>query len=167
MFFSNEIQSLDPAFERLMNLANKRFGRQPKVESQMQDICFSLGHTCREDYMEVLFLALNGYATGAQKLVRGLYERAVVLAYIIKRPEKAERFLRFAAIQEFKLLNAALQVRTEEEFDQVMKPKSSAAEIRTSYEEVRPAIPGNTVLEVRRQGHGVLVGHPRCSINGS
>jgi hypothetical protein len=127
-----------PAFERLMSLANKCFGRLPKIENQMQDICFSVGHTCREDYIEVLFLAVNGYATGAQKLVRGLYERAVVLAYIIKHPEKAERFLRFAAIQEYKLLNAALQVTTEEEFDRVATPLNSAAQIREMYEKVKP-----------------------------
>ena len=65
----------------------------------MQDIGFNLGETCRRDFLEIGFLAVNGYGIAAQKLLRGLYERAVTLEYIRQNPEKAERFVRFGAIQ--------------------------------------------------------------------
>src|SRR5262249_41693182 len=75
-------------FDRLMDLGNKCFGRQLQPKNRTEDICFGLGHTCREDFMEIVFLAANGYSNAALKLLRGLYERAVALAYIIRFPEK-------------------------------------------------------------------------------
>jgi hypothetical protein len=87
--------------------------------------------------MEVLFLAVNGYGIGASKLLRGLYERAVALAYIVKRPEKAERFVRFAAIQEHKAVNAARKITSQEEFDAVISA-ATVTRIRKSYDEIKP-----------------------------
>lgn len=126
-----------PAFERLMALANRCFGRAIHPRNRAEDICFDLGHTCRADYMEILFLAVNGFGTAASKLLRGLYERAVALAYIVKHPEKAERFVRYAAIQEYKALNAALKVVTEEQFDDAIR-LTSAAQIRELRDQVKP-----------------------------
>ena len=88
------------AFERLMVLANKTFGREYQPKNRLQHIGFSLGETCRVDFLEILFLAVHGWGVGASKLLRGLYERAVALAYMLKHPEKADRFFRYAAIQE-------------------------------------------------------------------
>ena len=73
-----------PAFERLMALANRCFGRAIHPKDRAEDVCFDLGHTCRADYLEILFLAVNGFGIAASKLLRGLYERAVALAYIVK-----------------------------------------------------------------------------------
>lgn len=64
-----------PAFERLMDLANRCFARASGAKNHAQDVCFSLGHTCRDDYMEILFLVSNGYGTGASKLL-GAYTNA-------------------------------------------------------------------------------------------
>lgn len=72
-------------------------------KNRLEDVSFSLSQTCREDFLEVTFLAVNGYANGAMKALRGLYERTVTLAYIGKKPEKAERFVRYAAIQDTEL----------------------------------------------------------------
>jgi hypothetical protein len=79
-----------PAFERLMTLANKCFGRTFHPKTRLEDVGFDLGHTCCADYGEILFLAVNGFGRAASKLLRGQFERAVGLAYIIKHPEKAE-----------------------------------------------------------------------------
>jgi hypothetical protein len=125
------------AFERLMTLTNKCFGRSFKPKNRVEDLCFSLGQACRQDFLEILFLAANGYGTAASKLLRGLYERAVTVAYISKHPEKAERFVRFAAIQEYKAMNAALLVSSEEDFNTAMKPQT-ADSIRNNYETVKP-----------------------------
>jgi hypothetical protein len=126
-----------PAFERLSALANKCFGRAIDPTNRTEDICFDIGRACRADYMEILFLASNGYGTAASKLLRGLYERAVALAYIVKHPEKAERFVRFAAIQEYKALVAALKIVTEEQFNSAIRV-TTAAEIRERREQVKP-----------------------------
>jgi hypothetical protein len=120
-----------PAFERLLALTNKCFGRPWKPRNRVQDIGFNLGETCRQDFLEILFLAVNGHGLGAQKLLRGLYERAVTLEYIRQNSDKAERFVRYAAIQEFKSANKALEVATKEQFDE------SIAAAGTSYEKMK------------------------------
>lgn len=127
-----------PAFERLMTLANKTFGRGQTFKNRIEDIGFNLGETCRMDFLEIVFLAAHGFGIGASKLLRGLYERAVALAYMIKHPEKAERFVRYGAIQEYKTMVAALELVSEKEFDEAMAPKTTATEIRKYREMVKP-----------------------------
>jgi len=121
---------------RLFELTNKVFGREWKAVNRMQDIAFNLGETCRQDFLEILFLAVNDYGVGAQKLLRGLYERAVVLEYLRKNPDKAERFVRFAAIQEYKVAIAARDVVGEEAFDhEMIRP---FGDFQKMYDEVKP-----------------------------
>ncbi len=57
-------------FERLMTLSNKTFGRKCEYKNQAEAVMFSLGQTCREDCLEVAFLAIHGLSTGATKLLR-------------------------------------------------------------------------------------------------
>jgi hypothetical protein len=136
--FLQRNQKFLPKFERLLDLANKCFGRQLQPKNRTEDICFGLGHTCREDFMEIVFLCANGYSNAGLKLLRGLYERAVALAYIVKFPEKADRFMNFAAIQEHRAMEAAVALVGEEEFDKVMGPKETVAEIRKRFQAIRP-----------------------------
>jgi hypothetical protein len=126
-----------PAFERLVTLTNKCLVRSSQPQNRAEDICFNLGQTCRQDFLEIVFLAANGYGIAASKLLRGLYERTVTLAYIVKHPEKAEKFVRFAAIQDYKAVNAGRKVVSQEEFDKVIPPERSE-QIRKSYEEIKP-----------------------------
>lgn len=140
-----------PAFERLMALTNKCFGRSFQPKSRTEDICFSLGQTCRQDFLEVLFLAAHGYGIGASKTLRGLYERAVTLAYMVRHAEKAERFVRFAAIQEHKAMKAALTIVSEIEFDEAMKPLT-AKQIRDLYGQVKPEFQTTLCKKCGRKG---------------
>ena len=55
------------ALMRLFELTNKVFGRPYQIRSRLEDICFHLGETCRTDFLEILFLAVNGYGKGAQE----------------------------------------------------------------------------------------------------
>jgi hypothetical protein len=126
-----------PMFLRLMALANKYLGARPQPKNQVEDICFGLGHACRQDFLEVTFLAVNGYGAGASKLTRGLYERSVALAYIVQDQTKAERFVRYAAVQEHKILVAALKVVSEVEFDRFMGPPNTAEEIRNRFQGIK------------------------------
>jgi hypothetical protein len=125
------------AFERLMQLANSCFGRQLNPRNRAEDVCFGLGHACRQDFLEVIFLAVNGYGSASSKVIRGLYERAVTLAYIGKNPDKAERFVRFAGVQEHRLLESALKVVSEKAFDEAVPAPNTVAEIRERYKLVK------------------------------
>lgn len=120
---------LPKAIDHLMVLANKTFGREYQPNSRLQDIGFNLGETCRTDFMEIAFIAVHGFGFGATKLLRGFYERAVALAYMIKYPEKAERFVRYAAIQEYKVMRAALDLVSVEEFNEAMGGKTTVAQM--------------------------------------
>jgi hypothetical protein len=127
-----------PMFVLLMDVANKYLGDRPLPKNAVEDVCFGLGHACRQDFLEVIFLAVNGYGVGASKLTRGLYERSVALGYIVQDQTKAERFVRYAAIQEHKVLVAALKVVREAQFDAFMKTPNTAAEIRERFQEIKP-----------------------------
>lgn len=125
-----------PSFARLVNLTNKTFGREWRATNRMEDVGFNLGETCRQDFLEIAFLAVNGHGTAAQKLLRGFYERAVTLEYIRRNPDKAERFVRFGAIQEYKVFKTAIDLVGQEEVEKYTG--SQLAEYEKLYAEVRP-----------------------------
>lgn len=122
-----------PAFEQLMITLNKCFGREYQHSRPLEDLVFGLGQTCRDDFLEVLLLAVNGHGVGATKLVRGLYERAATTAYLIQNPSKVERFISFAAGNERKLMREALKVFSQEEFERATR--STVAEIESNYQD--------------------------------
>jgi hypothetical protein len=124
-------------FNRLLDLSNKCFGRAPRLKNRTEHICFGLGHTSREDFLEIVFLAANGYSNAALKLLRGLFERALTMAYIIKSPKKADRFMNFAAIQEHRGMTAALELVSEADFDKAMGPDNSAGEMRKRFKAIK------------------------------
>jgi hypothetical protein len=124
------------AFIQIVGISNKFFDRPHQPNNLTEDVCFNLAHTCREDFCEISFLVLNGYGIAGSKLLRGLYERAVSIAYLMKNPDKARRFLDFAAVQENKAMKRALAVISEEEFDKDFAPKS-VKRIRDSFAAVK------------------------------
>ena|ERR1700732_2698971 len=90
------------AFIQIVGLSNKFLCRQHQAKNLTEDVCFNLAQRCREDFCEISFLVVNGYGIAGSKLLRGLYERAVTIAYLIQHPDKARRFLNFAAVTEKK-----------------------------------------------------------------
>jgi hypothetical protein len=127
-----------PAFERLVTLSNKCFARPlPTPYYGPEYTLFCLGDACRQEYMEILFLAAHGYGTAASKLLRGFYERAVALAYMLKNRDKVERFCNFAAVQEYKAMKDALKVTTEDQWNSVMGKDQAPAEVTARFEAVR------------------------------
>lgn len=135
--FFDRNPSFVPFFEKLMATANKCFGRRVDFKNHLEDVIFSQGHTCRDDYTEVVFLAVNGYSDAAAKILRGLYERAVTLAYIGDSDEKARRFHRYSGIQAHRSMEAALKLFTDEEFEKVAGA-GSIARMRDWYKQVKP-----------------------------
>jgi hypothetical protein len=125
------------AFLKLFETANKCFGRDPRPKNQLEQTCFWLGHTCRQDFLEIVFLAVSGYGAGATKILRSLYERAVTVAYLIQNPDKVERFFEFAAIQEKRAMEATLGQVPQDQIDAAMTPGNTVAEVRKRYEEYK------------------------------
>lgn len=121
------------AFQRLFNVAKKCWGAEIKLENRLQDICFGLGRTSFEDFLEITFLGVNAFGAGASKILRSLYERAVTIAYLVQNPEKVDRFVQFAAIQEHRALQATLNTVKESDVDAAMGPGNTVAEIRDRY----------------------------------
>jgi hypothetical protein len=114
---------------------------RPRVspEKPRRGDLFQPGQTCWDDYLQIVFLAINGYGVGSSQFLRGLYERAVTLAYLIQFPAKTERFVKFAAIQEYKALKVALKINSEEELDALMQEKGlSLAQAKQFHDQVKP-----------------------------
>ncbi len=132
------------AFERLFETANKCFGRNMQPKDHLENTCFWLGHTCRQDFLEIAFLAVSGYGAGATKILRSLYERAVTIAYLIQKPDKVERFLQFAAIQEKRAMEATLKQVSQDRIDAAMEPGNTVSEIRQRYEQYKGTFKATT-----------------------
>jgi hypothetical protein len=54
--FFDRNPSFVPFFEKLMVTANQCFGRRVDFKNHLDDVVFSQGHTCRDDFTEVVFL---------------------------------------------------------------------------------------------------------------
>jgi len=66
---------------------------------------FMLGRHVPEDFNEILLLCGNGYGIGALKLLRGMYERVVMMTYLLSQPERAQDFVDRHLIEKSKFLN--------------------------------------------------------------
>jgi len=58
-------------FERLMMLGNRVFGRESPAKDLFEDVTFCLGHTCREDFIEIPVETWI-YNLGPNKLMRSI-----------------------------------------------------------------------------------------------
>jgi hypothetical protein len=69
---------------------------------------YGLGRLCLEDFGEILFLSEHDYGYAAIKLLRGLYERAVVSEVMVENPTaEGQRFVNYCAVEAMKFRNRA------------------------------------------------------------
>src|SRR6266542_4745746 len=113
--FINENQLLIQKLQILFGTLNTVFVRKNNRTEPVDRVVFYLGRLCAEDLMELLLLCGNGYGLGAFKLLRSMYEKAVTAAYISKNPAKAELFLDYHHIQQWKSLKHFKDGMSEEE----------------------------------------------------
>jgi hypothetical protein len=74
------------------------------VSSEKADLIVALlGRLCVDDFMQILVLSGNGYGTGALKVLRQLYEKAVIASYLHKYPEGTDDFLDFFWVNQHRL----------------------------------------------------------------
>jgi len=109
-----DFKKRNPGFFRvvpaLMVTIQKLFGRSQTLRGPADKVIFNLGNVCSEDFMEILLLCANGYGIGGMKLLRGLYERAVTVGYLVNQPSEAEAFLAYGDVHRGKQLNHARKV---------------------------------------------------------
>lgn len=98
-----------------------------KTPSQAGTVIWGLCRLCLEDAMEILLLAGNGYGVGAQKLLRGMYERAVTARYLSLNPSKADDFVEFGKASRYKMVEPIRRT-----VGKKLIPKDVAAALKSS-----------------------------------
>jgi hypothetical protein len=101
-------------FPHLLEVLHLTFSRNLKESNPVDRVVLILGRCCVEDFFEIILLAGNGYGIAAAKNLRGLYERAVTMVYLIDHPEEVDHFLQYNHIAEYKLMQAIIQNNGEE-----------------------------------------------------
>lgn len=99
------------AFDSLVDTANRVRRRTFTPQNHPVDLTvFFLCCLVFEDFTEVWVMAGNELGTGALKVLRGMYERAVTAAYLSKFPDEAKQFWKYWSIPHRKLLNHAREI---------------------------------------------------------
>lgn len=93
-------------FPNLQKALDTAFMRTWQSSTLLDRTVYFLGRLALEEFMEILLLCANGYGIGAQKLVRGMYERAVTARYLREQPDEVDNFLAFHKVADQKFLTA-------------------------------------------------------------
>jgi hypothetical protein len=80
-------------------------------------VVFLLGRACVEDFFEILVLAANGYGFGGLKVLRSLYEKAVVARFLDSHPDLVQDFADYFNVTQGKLMRSLESVLGQEAFD--------------------------------------------------
>jgi hypothetical protein len=97
-------------FDALAETINHANIRTFRPKSPADETVFFLSLLVSEDFTEVWLMAGNGLGTGAMKVLRGMYERAVTAAYIARFPDEAKRFWSYGNIAHRKVLSHAKEL---------------------------------------------------------
>jgi hypothetical protein len=90
-----------PHFEKALDIA---FNRNTALSEPIDKFVLMFGIVCLEDFHEILLCCGNSNGYAGQKLMRGLYERAVTLRYLHEQPEELQDFLDFHHVSQRKLM---------------------------------------------------------------
>jgi hypothetical protein len=108
--FFDQYPGLMDALNALIEISAK-YAEPVPLPSLAHKIVFALAQVVLEESWEILLLVANNYKNGATKMLRGLYERVLTIAYIGQNPEKAQRFFDYGFIQEHRIIGPALNLR--------------------------------------------------------
>lgn len=130
--FSQSHQEFLKRFKNIEKAITVAFQRVHQTTQPLEKTIYFQGRLIVEDFMEILLLCGNGYGIGAQKLVRGMYERAVSARYLISHSDEVDHFLDFHRVADYKFLIAIEQSMGLDVFS-----LEQAAKIRSDYELVK------------------------------
>lgn len=148
--FSKTHQEFLKRFKNIEKAITTAFQRVHKSTTPLEKMIYFQGRLIVEDFMEILLLCGNGYGIGAQKLVRGMYERAVSARYLMNHPEEVDNFLAFHRVTDHKFLIAIEQSMGREVFS-----AKNAEKIREDYARVKDqfTVPDCKVCKTVRMNH--------------
>jgi hypothetical protein len=118
-----------PQLQKAIEIA---FNRNTAFEEPIDRFIFMFGRLCVEDFSEIAVCCGNGYGLAGQKLLRGLYERAVTLRYLHEHPEEIEDFLDYYHVGQRKLKLACEETMGADTFS-----PEQAAEIESEFAAVK------------------------------
>ncbi len=130
--FSQSHQEFLKRFKNIEKAVSVAFQRIHQTTQPLEKTIYFQGRLIVEDFMEILLLCGNGYGIGAQKLVRGMYERAVSARYLMNHPDEIDNFLDFHRVTDYKFLVAIEQSMGADVFS-----AEQATKIRRDYESVK------------------------------
>jgi hypothetical protein len=123
------VQKIPPLFQTI----HKVFARVIKSSAPDVDrLVFHLGMLCVEDFKEILLLCTNGFGIGGQKIMRGLYEKAVTADYLSAHPGEAIKFLDYFWVHTKKDINHQKNLYGKDHWDSEFE-----AEVLKEYDEVK------------------------------
>jgi hypothetical protein len=93
-------------FDNIEKALHAAFHRTHATSTLAQRTIYFLGRLAAEEFMEILLLCGNGYGIGAQKLVRGMYERAVTARYLFRHPDEVDDYIAFHRVTDHRFLMA-------------------------------------------------------------
>jgi hypothetical protein len=148
--FSKNHQEFLKRFKNIEKAIEVVFSRIHQTTQPIEKTIYFQGRLIVEDFMEILLLCGNGYGIGAQKLVRGMYERAVTARYLMNHLEEVDNFLDFHRVSDYKFLIAAEQSTGRKLFspDQVKKIKEDYESVKSQF-----VVPDCKVCRTERLNH--------------
>ncbi len=130
--FSERHQEFLKRFKNIEQIIQTAFTRIQSTKGPLEKIIYLHGRLIVEDFMEILLLCGNGYGIAAQKVLRGMYERAVTTHYLKDNPNEAQLFLEFHRVSDYKYL-----IAVEESMGKDVFSPEQAEKIRQEYESVK------------------------------
>jgi hypothetical protein len=127
-----------PHLPKLEKVANHILGSPLGSDLVEDKVIHGLSLLCWEDFEEIVCLAGNGFGFGCHKLLRGMWERAVVAAHLDKNPGDAQRFVDWHPMQHYKQM-----VSMQQHLEPSLIPKQVLEEITNR----RDAVKGKFVRE--------------------
>lgn len=125
----------DTFFQRFPNLVealNAAFFLPTNFTDRDDMFVFTYGRVCVEDFFEILLLCGNAYGYAAEKLIRGLYERAVTLRYLNEHPKEIDDFMDFHLVSRRKLMLACRETMGSDMF-----PDAEVESIENEYQQIK------------------------------
>lgn len=104
--------------EALQVALSSVFDRRFATKDNAAAMIFFLGSRCADDFREVGLLAANAHGWGATAHLRGMYERAVVCAYLANHPDQVDAFVEYDLVRRWRVsekIKETLNIEAEDE----------------------------------------------------
>ena len=97
-------------FPRLLETMRRVFDRSVESGEPIDRFVILYGRMCMEEFYEILLMCGNGYGIGAQKILRGLWEKAVTLEHLVNHPDQLNDFFDYHHVSDYKLFSSVRDI---------------------------------------------------------